>query len=464
MKRIAVLTLLAAGLAITAAPAGAGRGAREAASPSAEALLDRGRAEIAAGHLDQGVASLTLAREAAPGDPAVYNALAAAYVQQGVEPMAVEQLEKSLEIDSLQIEPRLQLASIHLRSRRWAEAGKMYQSVLRLDPASDPAALGMGRLYLKAKQPAAAANVLAGYVERHPEDEETARQYLDALTTAGLLDLQAVAAEEILHARPDWVPALLCAGRARARQGECGRALAHYRRAEALQPLGAADAAAVGCCYAAAKQDAEAAPYLERALADTTNLAVDWAEPGAAFMRLRRWPEAASCYQRKLQADSTSVSAWVNLGLCAQQLKDHERSRQALLRALALRPDFMPALSSLATTYVLLDSTRAARRTYVRIAQLGAGNESENRTALLQAHRYLGVGALLDKDWQGALPHLNHALALDPKDLDMRLYRAQALLALNRKDEARKEFETVLAQQPGNSQAKKGLDLLAQYN
>lgn len=463
MKQSAALVLLFAAWGGIAGPAAAGRSAKdEPLSPAA--LMEKGHGEIARGELDQGIASLTLAREAAPNDPAVYNALATAYAKQGAEPMAVSQFEKSLQLDSLQVEPRLQLAEIHQRNRRWAEAGRLWQQVLRIDSANDPAALGLGRLYLKAKQPAAAANVLAGYVQRHPADEETATQYLDALATAGVVDLQAVAAENILHSRPDWMPALLGAGRARARQGEWERALGHFLHAETLQPLGAADAAAVGRCYLAAKRDAEAAPWFERALADTASTAVDWAEPAAAFMRLKRWPDAEICYQRKLRADSTSVSAWVNYALCKQQAKDYEASRQALLRAVALRPDFLPAQSNLATTYVLLDSTRAARRSYARVIQLAAGKESEYRSELLQAQRYLGVGALLDKNWAAALPHLERALALDPADTEMRLYRAQALLALNRKEEAKQEFETVLHRQPGNKQAKKGLDLIAQYN
>jgi Tfp pilus assembly protein PilF len=76
---------------------------------------------------------------------------------------------------------------------------------------------------------------------------------------------------------------------------------------------------------------------------------------------------------------------------------------------------------------------------------------------------YLSVGYLLEKKWERALPSLDQVLSLDPSDIEMRLYRAQALMSLNRKQEARTEFETVLNKQPDNKQARKGLDLLAQY-
>ena len=63
-----------------------------------------------------------------------------------------------------------------------------------------------------------------------------------------------------------------------------------------------------------------------------------------------------------------------------------------------------------------------------------------------------------------ALDALDHALRYDSKDVELRLYRAQVLFALNRKPEARQEFQTVLQMQPGNKEAQKGLNLVAQYN
>jgi Tfp pilus assembly protein PilF len=124
----------------------------------------------------------------------------------------------------------------------------------------------------------------------------------------------------------------------------------------------------------------------------------------------------------------------------------------------------VPAHYALATNYVQMDSTRAARRTYATMIRLAAGHEDEHRVALAQAYRYTSVMDLVEKDWSAALPGLDQALRYDPKDVELRLYRAQALFALNRKAEARREFETVLQLQPDNADAKHGLSLLAQYN
>jgi tetratricopeptide (TPR) repeat protein len=458
MKRTFTWILLAVLLAATAAAAG---GRPEA--PDAASLIAKGRQQLGRGEVDAAVQTLVLAREASPADPAVYSALAAAYLKMGAEPMAVMQLQKSIELDSTQVDTRLQLAEIHLHNHRWAEAGRLYREVLRRDPQNDSAGLGLGHLFLKAKQPAAAAQTLEGYVGRHPEDERTAADYLGALEASGRDEPLARAAESVLASRPDWPPALRAAGGARARLGQPEAALAHYQHLEKQQPLAGADAATVGRCLVALKKDDEAVAWFERASRDGA-AAVDWAEPAAASMRLQHWSEAASLYERKLAQDSTSVSALVNFALCKQQLQEFEPARKALLRAVALRPDHLAAQYSLAMNYVRMDSTRAARRTYTTVVHLAAANTAEHTDELRQAYHYLCVMDLLDKDWPAAIARLDQALQLDPKSVELRLYRAQAFFAVNRKADAKQDFELVLRMQPGNKEAQKGLNLLAQFN
>ncbi len=463
MRQIAMAMFTTLGLIAAVGPAAAGP-QDDGGRASAADLIDKGRQEITAGAFDAAIRTLTLAREKAPDDAGVYNALADAYIKSGTEPMGVMQLEKSLALDSTQVDTRLRLAEIHSRNRRWNEAGRQYQAVLRRNPDNDAAALLLGHLYLMAKQHSSAARALAGYVARHPADEPTATEYLDALAKSGQDAGLAVAAESILKSLPDWVPALRYAARARARLGKPEAALEHYRRLEALQPLGAEDAFVVGRCHLTLDDEAGAAPWFERALADSLDSRTDWSEPAGRFMRRQSWPLAARLYERRIAQDSMSVGAWVNYALCEQQMKNYETSRRALVRAVALRPDYIPSQYALATIYVQMDSTRAARRQFDRVAQLGIGHEDENRDALRQAYRYVSVAQLLDKNWSSALETLERALRLDPKDVELRLYRAQAFLATNRKADARREFETVLELQPANKAAKKGLSLVAQYN
>ena len=197
------MVLLPGLLCAAAAPAGA----RPGAGASFDDLMTEARGRMSRGEIDPAIQSLTLAREASPADAAVYALLGQAYVKQGAEPMALLQFQKSIELDSTQTEVRLQWAGLLAKSRRWQEAGRQYQHVLRQDPANDAAAQELGRLYLKAKQPEQAAKVLQPYIERHPDDEELAGGYLAALESAGRWEDLAGAATHVLAAHPDWLPA-----------------------------------------------------------------------------------------------------------------------------------------------------------------------------------------------------------------------------------------------------------------
>src|SRR5262249_17827875 len=351
---------------------------------------------------------------------------AGAYVKQGAEPMAVTQLQKSLQIDSTQVDARLTLAGIHARAHRWAEAGKLYQQTLRFDPKNDTASLELGRIYMKAKQPLPAARAFALYVPRHPEDLETASQYLDALIAAGRDEEAANAAAALLVAHPDWPPALAVAARSEARLGHADKALPVFLALDKKQPLQGADAMAVGSCYVTLGRDTDAAPWFDRAVADA-GAAIDWGEPGAAFMRLHRGEDASVCYERKLAHASTNAAAWTNWARCKQQLTDNDSARRGFLRAIAQRPESVRDRFDLANVYVIMDSTRAARRSYETVVGLAGGRETECREELRQSYRWLSTADLVDKQWQSALRHLDGALRLDPDDVELRLYRAQAL-------------------------------------
>lgn len=460
MTRVRVLVAALACLAATAVAAGPQESSRELALR----LLATGRAQIARGDHDPAILTLTQAREADPDESEIYNALADAYLGLGLEPMGAMQLEKSLAADSTQIAPRLRLAELHEHNRRYVEAGRAYRDVLRREPANDVAALALAALYGRAKQPTNAAWVLEGYVIRHPEDQERLALYLHALLAAAQYDGAAVAAERALDACPDWPPALRAAGLARAALEQPEPAVVHLARLEKAQPLDAECCLALARCFLKLKNDVEAVARYDQVLVAQPDASGAWSEIAGAYMRIGRYGKAAELYERRIAQDSTAVSAYVNLGLCRHQTKEYDAARHALRRAVELKPDHVKARAALAGTYVLMDSTRAARRAYLALIEQALAAPDAWRAELYDAYRYLSVGHLLDKNWGSALDTLTKAVAFKPQDIEMHLYRAQALFALNRKVEAKKEFETVLQMEPANKNARKGLDLLAQYN
>ena len=462
MRRAIALTL--ALLALAAPPAAGKDRNDEIPAERAERLLQAGLAQIAAGDFDPAILTLTGAREAAPDRPEIYEAIAAAYRGLGVDQMALTQLERSAEIDSTRVAPRLALAEIHLANRRYAEAARAFRSVLRLEHDNDEAAVELGRLYARAKQPSAAVIILEGYVARNPDDLGILELFLQNLLDARLFDRATTAAEAVLDAHPDLPVALRTAGLARLELDNPEKTIQHLLNLERVAPLAAAEQMALGRAFLKVKNDAGGILRSEKARAMQPDTQAGWNEIAAAYMRSSRWREASGMYERKIAQDSTAVTAWVNYGLCHQQLKDYDAARTALLRVTRLKPDYVKGWSHLAGTYVMMDSTRAARRAYNEVIRLALPEKADYRAELFDAYRYLSVGRLIAKDWNSALDSLDKAVNFRPEDVELRLYRGQAFFALNRKAEAKKEFETVLRMQPDNKEAKKALNLLAQYN
>lgn len=418
------------------------------------------------GTLDQAVLYFTRARESTPHSRVAYNGLGEAYLKLGSEAMAMQQFEKSLAVDSTQVDLRLRLAGWHRQQRRYAEAGRMYAAVLRARPDDDTAALELGRLYLLAKQWDAAARVLQPLAARHPEDAALGSLWLEALAGAGDPEPLLAAAERTLAGAPPPElkhQALTAAARACARLKRPERAVEQYLALGPSDSLGAEDSRLLGLSFAALKSDSLSLRALERSLSLEPDQPALYAEMGAAYMRRGRWEKAADMFGRRLAADSTATSAGINYALCQQQLGRWEESRQALRRVVREKPDHVKARFHLAAALTALDSLCAARREYQAVVRLAENRPQEHQAELFAAHRFLSLSFLADKAWDSAIDSLTKAVRFRPEDVELRLYRAQALFAANRKAEARQEYEHVLAMDPRNRDARKGLDILQQY-
>jgi Tfp pilus assembly protein PilF len=204
--------------------------------------------------------------------------------------------------------------------------------------------------------------------------------------------------------------------------------------------------------------------WFERAIQGSPTSSANWSEFAAIYMRQKNWDRAAELYLRETTDDPGSATAWLNYGLCEQQRKEFTESARGFGEAIKLKPEWASARYYQAVNYVMSDSTQAACRAYRQFIRLATPQAAEHRDQLRQAYRYLCVTYLVDRNWAAALEMLDPALRLDPNDVQLRLYRGQTLLGLNRKPEAKKEFETVLQMEPGNTDARKGLTVLAQYN
>jgi tetratricopeptide (TPR) repeat protein len=86
------------------------------------------------------------------------------------------------------------------------------------------------------------------------------------------------------------------------------------------------------------------------------------------------------------------------------------------------------------------------------------------KNELTDAYSFLTRYYLSEKKYPQALDAINNTIAFKPNDVELHLWRAQTLHALNKRDEAKKDYEKVLQLDPKNKDAKKGFDILELYN
>jgi len=181
-----------------------------------------------------------------------------------------------------------------------------------------------------------------------------------------------------------------------------------------------------------------------------------------------------------LHADSP-VAQWV-AGSSIQPF-DIERSIAMLRRALELDPDCEPALLNLANAYVLLDEAASAEPLLRRalaldpraaeahnglgLALFDLGRVDEARAAyraalalapgMLEAWENLGDLEFAVQDYSAALAAQERAVALDPDYPSSRYDYGIALYYTGRLEEARAQFEALIAGDPGDCNPWSGL-------
>ena len=413
---------------------------------------------------EQAIVSFSQAKESDPNNHANYRGLGEAYLKLAANPIAIMQFEKSIELDSMQINLKYRLANLYMKERRYTEAAKMYHSVLQQNPEDDNAALELAKLYFAARQYANAARVLEPLANRKPNDQEIWLMYMDALYSSKQYTHAIEAAEHVLTLDANSKRALRVSARANFILKKYEESIASYQALSAVDTIDATDTKNWGKSHLELKMDSLGVMYLEKSLAMDSTQSDIFTELGAAYMRLRQWDLAAKMYSKKMVQDSSYATAYVNYALSNMQLAKWEEARKALYNFLILRPTYLQGHLYLARCLAQMDSLSSAVREYNTVVQLADTSETKYKTELGEAYKMMSLAYLIEKKYPPALESLTKAVSFKPDDVELHLWRAQTLHTLSKKDDAAREYKNVLRLDPNNKDAKKGLQLLEQYN
>ena len=422
-------------------------------------LTALGRAEESRDSLRAAGIYFTRAREQAPGDATVRRELGDFYFRRGTWALSIMEHQAAMAIDSTDLETHFSLGQALYYDQRYNEALGEFLWVTRHDAEFAPGHLALGNLlYLSGaadpKRYAEARGPLETYTRLAPEDPK------------------------------GW--SLL--GRTNYYLGRKDEALTQLQKAESLGDKSKEMYTVLGRFYADRKDWAKALDYFNRgdpsprdqlligqmevfqgnlAAADsiyggiiardstTSDARFAMSERGKLLFRQRDYPGTIAAMQRRIALDPNSGEAYYYIGLSYKEMKQYGDALAALQRAAAIDTAKADRFFWLGILYAQQDSVAQAKQALAHSVQL----DSTSKNAGV-AHRQLGFYKLLEKDWDGAIPRLERAVAINDQDIQAWVWLAQGYQNSGNRTKATESYKRALAIDPKQPDAVKGLEIL----
>lgn len=162
----------------------------------------------------------------------------------------------------------------------------------------------------------------------------------------------------------------------------------------------------------------------------------------------KQYERAISLMRQIVDADDRDFPVWEELGTNFFITKTFFEAESCYLKALQLKPDFVPAMINLGRLRVVVKNLDGAISILDRAVKLQPTSP--------QANYFLGEAYLQAKLGSKAVPYLNEAIRLDPETMaDAHLLLAALYNAKGLKDKAVAEYSAFLKQRPNYSDRKK---------
>ncbi len=386
----------------------------------------------------------TLAR--APQNAAAMDAFGIACHRQGENVAAVEWFQRAFDIRSDVPVYHFHLAEGLRALERYEDAVTAYQRALALDPWNADAYYGLGNALFELHRFAEAADHYRQTLRLNPNDAETLNNLGNALQELGDVDGAAASYRRALEVDPHFADALLNLGALLAKAGEITDATACYRQALVIDPHNADALLLLGNALRKQNRLSEAVLTYQQALRAVPTSVKAHIGLAQALLDSRRFDDAAATFAAAGRFDADNVAAMnglartflflnrpddalallaraekiapddaealLNRGISLQVRGDFAAAREALERAVALKPDLEEAHQLLSLNERHADESRETERLerLLREGSLDSNQQVSLKYAL--AKRYDDCGRFDD-----AFRHLAEANRLRDAEL-----------------------------------------------
>ena len=403
----------------------------------------------------------TQAREAAPDDPITNRALGDFYLKRGIGSLAIPEYEKAVGLDSTDIDLRYALGRAFAFDQRYEEAIEQYKWVAETNPDYAGAQLALGDIFYRAGQAKPAYYTearphLEKYTQLMPNDPKgwslLGRDYF----FLKMKDEAAVALQKAMDLGDKSKDMYTVMFRVKVERKDWPGALEAIKNGEPNN----SDMLKLAQVHAFMGNQ-PAADSVYRSLLERDSLSNDgkfaMLEMAKAQYRQKDYPTAVGTLTRRIALDPSSHEAYYFRGLSYKEMKQLPAAISDLRQACSLAPTKGEYPFWLGVTLTQADSVDAALEAFR--ATVAVDSTSKNAAT---AWQQLGYRALLKKDWGSAISSLEHAVAIDPRNVQSLIWLAQAYQNSGNRAKAIEYYHKVLEIQPGEPNSTKGLKTLGQ--
>ncbi|HET9328548.1 MAG TPA: tetratricopeptide repeat protein [Candidatus Eisenbacteria bacterium] len=423
-------------------------------------LVALGGAAVARDSLRAAGVYFTRAREEAPTDPEVRRALGEFYIQRGTWSLAVLETQAAVDLDSSDVELRYSLAQALEYDQRYDQALDQYRWIARRDADFAPAQLSLGSLLYRAgahdpsRYPEARIP-LERYTQLAPQDPKGWSLLGRTLANLKMRDeaITAMLKAEQLGDKNKELYSMLF--RVMAEKRDWTRAVQYYELSEKLPK----DELLVAQMYAIQGNVPRADSIYANILShDSTSSAAKVAmnERGKLRFRQKDFEGALAQFQKRNALDPPSSEAYFYTGLSNNQLKRYPEAVEALKKSTALDTTKADRYFWLG---VVLDQQKNITDAQVAFQRSVALDDTSKSAS--KARAQLGYYRLLEKDWPGAIQHLERSVALDAQYVQAWVWLGQGHQNSGNREKAMEAYRKALAIDPNQPEATKGVKVLS---
>jgi tetratricopeptide (TPR) repeat protein len=422
-------------------------------------LVALGQVEMARDSLRDAGIYFTQAQQVAPDDPQTNRALGDFYLKRGIGSLAAQAYQKAVELDTADVELQFAFGRALAFDQRYNDALERYKWVTMRDPEFAPGQLALGDLYYRSgpadsKRYADARPYLEKYTQLSPRDPRGWSLLGRDLYFLKLKDEAVAAMTKAVELGEKNKEMYTILGRCLVDQKNWAAALEAYGKGDP----NSTDQLKIGQMFVFLGVP-ERADSVYSGMVEKDSLSWEGkfalVELGKLRFRQKDYPATVGILQRRIALDPNSDEAYYYMGLSYNEMKQLPDAAAALRQATVLAPTKADRQFRLGLVLASMDSVAESNAAFMRSTEL----DSTSKDACI-AFRQLGYRALLDKEWVRAVSLLDRSAAICANDTQTLVWLAQGLANAGNRARAVDVFKKVLAIQPGNPEAVKGIKAL----